>query len=341
MFTKVGKFLGRYSFTRKLTGLLYNYEHPMLNTAVCGIKFKNPLGLAAGFDKNCQLMDIMPYCGFGYEEVGSITGEVCKGNPRPRLHRIPKDKAIIVNYGLCNKGSEYFSECLKRRKFKFPIGVSVAKTNDPNIDTEGAVKDYVKAFKLMHPIGVYTTINVSCPNTNDGQTFGHPDNLKKLLKEIAKQKITKPIFLKIKPDMSLDSIDEMLEIVKKHKFVNGFVVSNLTKKRERLRTGNNKLNSMKGAISGRPVKKKSTEIISYIYTKTKGKYVIIGCGGIFTAADAYEKIRAGSSLLQMITGMIYEGPTCMKNINKSLVKLMKQDGFKNISEAVGADAHLN
>lgn len=307
----------------------------MLQTEVCGIKFKNPIGLAAGYDKDCQLTSIMQSVGFGYEEVGSITGEPCKGNPRPRLFRLVKDKALLVHYGLNNKGAEFLSKYLKGKRFRFPLGVSVAKTNDSRINTKEAVADYVKAFKLMHPIGNYTTINVSCPNTFDGQTFGHPKNLNLLLKEISKLKIIKPVFLKIKPDLSLETLDEVLKVVKKFKFISGFIFSNITLKREGLKTPLKEIGA--GGISGKPVKKKSTEMIKFVYKKTKGKYVIIGCGGIFTAKDAYEKIRAGASLLQLVTGMIYEGPACIKNINKGLVKLLKQDGFRNIADAVGAD----
>lgn len=334
-FVKVGSVLGKFKMMRFLVKVVYGYENSMLNTEVAGIKFKNPIGLSAGFDKNCQLTEIIPSAGFGFEEMGSVTGEKCEGNEKPRLFRLKKDKAILVNYGLVNKGAEYLSKELEGKKFLFPVGVSVAKTNDRKLDTEGGIKDYAKAFKLMHPTGDYTTINVSCPNLSDGQTFGYPDNLDKLLKEISKQKIIKPVFLKLKPDMDLEKVDKVLEVVERYKFVTGFIFSNLTVDRKGLITDTSKMKE--GSVSGKPVKEKSTKLIRYVYKKTKGKYVIMGCGGIFSAEDAYEKIKAGASLIQLVTGMIYEGPGLIKKINKGLVKLLKRDGFSSIDEAVGAD----
>ena len=159
-------------------------------------------GLALVFDKNARLWNVLPEIGFGFAELGSITGEPCAGNPRPRLFRVPKEKSIIVNYGLYNEGSEAIAQRMRAARFRIPIGFSVAKTNDPRLSTAEGIQDYRKAFLAMHPFGSYTTINVSCPNTADGQTFGHPENLEPLLKAIAKEIQVKPVFLKIKPDMN-------------------------------------------------------------------------------------------------------------------------------------------
>ena len=169
--TFLGKIFGRFWITRFPIEVLYNYKNEKLNINVKGVDFPNPVGLAAGFDKNGVLTDVMPSFGFGFEEVGSITGKQCAGNPKPRLFRLPKDEAIVVHYGLCNDGAEIISEKLKKKKMKIPIGISVAKTNDPSIKGEDSINDYYKAYKLTKNIGNYTTINISCPNAGDGRSF--------------------------------------------------------------------------------------------------------------------------------------------------------------------------
>jgi dihydroorotate dehydrogenase subfamily 2 len=337
MALKTGSFAGRVPPVRGLVGSFLRYENPRLETRLLGINFRNPMGLAAGFDKNAHLTDIVYDLGFGFEEVGSVTGAPCEGNPKPRLFRLPKDKSIVVNYGLCNEGSERIFQKLKEKKFRVPVGVSIAKANDPELGKEEGIQDYVKAFNMLHGIGSYTTINISCPNVSDGRTFCHPGNLKDLLKEIGRCDIKKPIFLKLMPDAGLEEMGETLSVIRRFDFVSGLVISNLTKKREFLKSSKREIEDAgPGGISGVPVREKSNRLIRYAYKKTKGKYVIIGCGGIFTAEDAYEKIKLGSSLLQMITGMIYEGPGVIRKINMGLAGLLERDGFKNVSEAVGS-----
>lgn len=302
------------------------------------IKFKNPIGLAAGFDKNAVLTGIIPVIGFGFMEVGSITAEKCLGNPRPRLFRLPKDNSLVVNYGLCNDGAIAIHKRLKGKRFRIPIGISIARTNKA-LNEQESIDDYTKGFKIMQDIGSYITINISCPNTLDKKNFCDPLRLDKLLKELKKYKHNKPILLKIKPDLTEKDIDKLLSIVSKYKFINGFIISNLSSKRNllNLKTEKHIVNKTTGGISGFPVKKRSTYLIRYVYKKTKGKYIIIGCGGVFTAEDAYEKIKAGANLIQLVTGMIYNGPGLIKKINKGLVKLLEKDGFNNIQQAVGRD----
>ena len=200
--TRLGVLLGKTALGRGLTSGLFYFDHPALHNTVAGIAFKNPVGLAAGFDKNAQLYKILPEIGFGHAELGSITGQPCLGNPRPRLFRLPKEKSILVNYGLYNKGAEAISHRLANVKFKIPIGFSVAKANDPSLGLEEGIQDYRKAYLHMHPLGAYTTINVSCPNTSDGITYQDPHKLDMLLKAIAKEKHLKPVFLKIKSDFT-------------------------------------------------------------------------------------------------------------------------------------------
>ena len=307
-----GSLLGRIWIKRKVLELIYLYKDERLNLEVKGIKFDNPVGLAAGFDKNGVLTEIIPSFGFGFEEIGSITAEQCEGNKKPRVFRIPEEKGLIVNYGLPSDGAESVLRRLRKKKFKIPIGINIAKTNDSRIKGESSVEDYFKSYKLLKDIGDYITINISCPNVGDGRSFEDPKLLEKLLKKIGKT--DKIIFLKI----SLFYAFIKISLFK-------FVISNLIK-------------NAKGALSGLPVKEKADELIKYVYRKTKGRFVIIGVGGIFSAEDAYTKIRNGASLVQLVTGMIYEGPGIAKNINKGLIILLKKDGFREIKEVIGVDA---
>lgn len=333
---KFGRFLGSNFITRFKVRLLFNFEDKGLEQNILGINFKNPVGLAAGFDKNGYLIDIMPNVGFGFMEIGSITGEKCEGNEKPRLWRLKKSKALVVNYGLTNNGCEEISERLKNKKFKIPIGTSIAKTNSRECaDTIKGIKDYVKTTNKFSNIGDYFAINISCPNAFGGQPFHEKDKLDLLLNEIDKVKTKKPIFLKISCDLSFKEVDDIISISNKHK-VNGFILTNLTKKRDNKNILDKNLPE-KGGISGKVVEEMSNETIEYIYRKTKGKYVIIGVGGIFSAEDAYKKIRLGSSLVQLITGMIYNGPQLISQINQGLVELLKRDGFTNIKDAIGID----
>ena len=323
-----GQILGSNFLTRKITSLFFSYSNPALEQNILGIKFKNPIGLSAGFDKDALLTDILPSVGFGFEEVGSITGEKCSGNPKPRLWRLKDLKSLIVYYGLKNKGCEEIAARLKNKKFEFPIGTSIAKTNCADtVDTEKGIADYVKAFKAFAKIGAYFTINISCPNAFGGQPFTDAKRLGLLLTQLDKIATKKPIFLKMSPDLTDKELDNIIAVSKKHK-VHGFVCTNLTK--------NPKITE-KGGLSGKLVENLANNLIKKVYQKTKGKYVIVGVGGVFSAEDAYKKIKLGASLVELITGMIFEGPQVISEINQGLVKLLQKDGYKNISGAIGAD----
>jgi dihydroorotate dehydrogenase len=334
-----GEFYGRFFIFRKLFSLFYNYKNEKLNIRVLNINFENPIGLGAGFDKDARLTKILPCIGFGYEEVGSITGTPCEGNPKPRLFRLPKDKSLVVNYGLRSKGADIIFENLKDKKFEFPIGINIVRANNPDIvmDVDKGIQDYLKAYNKLKNLGDYLTINISCPNTSDDRAFSTSSNFNKLMQAFSKLKIEKPVFIKLKPDFSKKEIDAFLKISDKHKFIKGFIISNLTKDRTNLKSDKKHIEKTSGSFSGLPVKEKSNELLKYVYQKTQGKYVLIGCGGIFTAEDVYEKLRLGASLVQLITGMIYHGPKFIKNLNKGLVKLLERDGFKNIEEIIGID----
>eukprot|EP01028_Stygiella_incarcerata_P009537 TRINITY_DN4560_c0_g2_i1.p1 TRINITY_DN4560_c0_g2~~TRINITY_DN4560_c0_g2_i1.p1 ORF type:complete len:382 (-),score=83.00 TRINITY_DN4560_c0_g2_i1:201-1346(-) len=334
--TKMGILLGKHKSTQLLTSMMMDYSHPMLAQNIHGIHFRNPIGLSAGFDKDVRLVDILPHVGFGFAEVGSITGEPCTGNPRPRLWRIPKEKSLVVYYGLKNDGCEAIVERLRHKKFQFPVGISVAKTNnETTADIDAGVADYVKAYRTMLPVGDYCTINISCPNAFGGQPFTAPDRLEKLLSAIHKLPKVKPIYMKISPDITEEEQDGIIELSRTYG-VDGFICTNLTKVIDNSRGTQNDVPSY-GGRSGKLVDALSDKMIASFYRKTKGEFLIIGAGGVFNAKDAYRKIRNGASLIHMITGMIFNGPQTISSINEGLVRLLKQDGFSHISEAVGVD----
>lgn len=334
--TKMGVLLGAHALTRWKTSLLFSYQNPLLEQEILGMKFKNPIGLAAGFDKDALLTRILPAVGFGFEEVGSITGEPCVGNPKPRLWRLPAQKSLLVYYGLKNDGCEAISKRLLKEKFEFPIGISVAKTNCAATAEQAAgIADYVKAYKMMLPVGDYTTINISCPNAFGGLPFTTPESLDELLTAIDKISTSKPIFVKLPPDLTTDGLDGLLEVASRH-MVCGFVCSNLTKNRNNPKLAGVLLPET-GGFSGKVQEDLANDQIAHVYRKTGGKSIIIGLGGIFSAADAYKKIRLGANLIQLITGMIFEGPQVIGQINQGLVELLRKDGFTNISQAVGVD----
>lgn len=334
--TDVGQTLGQNRAARLLTRLAFHYRHPALEQKILGIKFPNPIGLAAGFDKDARLTRIIPEVGFGFMEVGSISGEPSEGNPKPRLWRLQKSRGLVVNFGLNNDGCERIARKLKRLKFKVPLFTSVVKTNCPEtVETKAGIKDYLKAYRAMSGIGQATTINISCPNAYGGTAFSDPVKLEKLLKKLAKIPAKKPIFLKMPPDLSRKNIDDLIGLAGKYRLA-GFICSNLTKDKNRMK-GKIKEKSIpeKGGISGKVVEELANEQIKYIYKKTQGKFIIIGCGGVFSAEDAYKKIKLGASLIQMITGMVFEGPQVISQINQGLVRLLCADGYTNISQAIG------
>jgi dihydroorotate dehydrogenase len=327
--------------TRGIVRASCDYEDPSLHTRVLGIDFKNPIGLAAGFDKDVRLTQIMPSVGFGFMEVGAVTHHPYIGNNGLRLARLPADQSLIVYYGLKNIGAEAILKKLQRLRFAIPVGINIAKTNRADIKGERSLEDYAATYRMLGKYFAYVTLNVSCPNAQDGCMFQEPHLLDGLLAVIAKEKKACPVLLKISTHLTEKEVDDILAVVKKYPFVDGFVVGNLSKRRDILdfKSPQSRLDLIPaGGISGRPVRELSTNMIRHIYRVTHGKYVIIGLGGVFTAEDAYEKIRAGASLVQIITGLIYGGPTTVKKINRGLVTLLRRDGYASIKDAVGKDA---
>lgn len=309
-----------------------------------GLKFTNPVGLAAGFDKDGEVIPVIAALGFGFGEVGSVTAKPCPGNPRPWFYRLPKSKSAVVNAGLGNEGSKVILERLRkypaRSLHNFPVFLSVAKTNIKSVVSEAeGIKDFVTTVKRAKDEITIQAIelNVSCPNAYGGEPFTTPSSLDNLLKEIDKLAITQPIYVKMPIDLSWKAFSRLLDVIIKHQ-VAGVTVSNLAKDRTQIDPRDVLPDTVSGNFSGKLTWDGSNELIRRTYLKYGDKLTIIGLGGIFTADDAYTKIRLGASLVQIITGMLFNGPQLAATISYDLSKLLERDGFSHISHAIGVDA---
>jgi len=334
--TALGKMFGKRKITQKFTKKLLHHEHSSLEQKIAGIHFKNPVGLSAGFDKDAHLIDILPHIGFGFAQIGSITNNPYEGNPKPRLHRLKKSHGIVVYYGLKNIGADKIIEKIKNHEPEIPLSISIAKTNcTDTADDEAGIQDYHDCLQKTHQknVGDFFTINISCPNTFGGEPFTEPNKLNRLLDRLEIHNINKPIFLKMPVDLPWDEFQKLVEIGIAHN-ITGVIIGNLTKKREQ-HIKDHIPEHIRGGISGRPTRELCNNLISQTYKNYGDKLIIIGVGGIFSAEDAYEKIKRGASLIQLITGMIFEGPQLIGEINRGLVELLKRDGHTNISDAIG------
>ncbi|MEM1094009.1 MAG: quinone-dependent dihydroorotate dehydrogenase [Bacteroidota bacterium] len=326
----------------------FGFADARLHSKVWGLTFANPVGLAAGFDKNAELVRFWERLGFGFAEVGSVSAQAAKGNPKPRAFRLEADRALINRMGLNNHGAARVARRLAKLppNRAMPLGINLAKTHDPSIMGDAGVADFRTSFSLLAPLADYIVLNISCPNTTEGKTFEDPDALAALLDAIheARKPMAKrpPILLKLSPPpttrMVFDSATDAIVDLAHQYSVAGFVATNTASDREGLSTAAPRLDEIgHGGLSGAPLAERSTHLVRYLYEKTEGTLPIIGVGGVASAADAYAKIRAGASLVQLYTGMVYEGPGVIKAINEGLLELMERDGFRHIGEAVGAD----
>jgi dihydroorotate dehydrogenase subfamily 2 len=303
-----------------------------------GIVFPNPVGLAAGFDKDAKLIYGVAASGFGYEEAGSVSAQPSDGNAKPRLWWMKKTKATLVYSGLHNDGAAAIAKRLHGKRFFVPLGISIAKTNSPDtVTTEAGIQDYVATMRTFRNIGDYFAVNISCPNAYGGQPFHSRETLSELLKQLDTIQTDKPIFIKVSPDLSNEEFDGVIDVALEYG-VQGLICGNSTKKhnpdavREEFPSEN-------GGMGGVPVADISDRQVAYAYKKCKDQLTIIGCGGIFTAEDAYRKIKLGASLVQVATGVFFEGPTLSSSINEGLIRLLKRDGYASITEAIGVDNH--
>ncbi len=337
--------LSRLEFAEGALERFYSVEDRRLQVQIGSLTFPNPVGLAAGFDKNGIAIGTWPGFGFGFMEIGAVTGRAQPGNPIPRLFRLPKDQAMINRLGFNNEGAEAIAARLeslrnKGKPLRIPLGINIGRTKV--VENKDAAADYLFTFEKLYPFGDYFTLNVSSPNTPNLRELQEKSHLVELLNviqeknhELAKQLNSeeKPVWVKIAPDMDFSQVDEIVEVAQSQK-VAGIIATNATAfLRENLVTEINE----PGGLSGKPLREKATEFIRHLYKTTQGRLPIIGSGGIFTAEDAYEKIKAGASAVQILTGFVYEGPAAVKRINLGLLRLIERDGIKNISEAVGKE----
>ncbi len=301
---------------RSLLKASYVVKKPSLERTIWGITFPNPVGLAAGFDKDAKYTDCLACLGFGFIEIGTVTPRAQPGNPTPRLFRLPADKALINRMGFNNHGAANAAENLRNRNERIIIGGNMGKNKDtPN---ENAVDDYEKSFMELHKVVDYFVVNVSSPNTPGLRQLQDKAPLTELLNRLQalnrRERAGKPILLKIAPDLTNEQLDDIIEIVRTTG-LHGIVATNTTTSRAGLVTPPDEVSKLEpGGLSGAPLRKRATEVISYIHTHSDGKIPIIASGGIFTAADAKEKLDAGASLVQVYTGFIYEGPGIAKRI---------------------------
>ncbi len=304
---------------RSLFKSMFTLEDKRLEREVFGIKFPNPVGLAAGFDKNADYYKQMSVLGFGFVEIGTVTPVGQPGNPAPRMFRLPADEGLINRMGFNNGGVEVAIENLKSRPKDLIIGGNIGKNKvTPNNE---AINDYITAFDALFDYVDYFVVNVSSPNTPGLRALQDKGPLTEILNELQtrnqKKSHPKPILLKIAPDLTDSQLDDIVDIITDTK-TDGVIATNTTISREGLKTDQSVTEEM-GGLSGKPVKSRSTAVIKYLHTKSKGSFPIIGVGGIQTAEDAIEKLDAGASLIQVYTGFIYEGPAMVKNICKGIL----------------------
>lgn len=307
----------------KVKRIIRNYlgfSTPALKINFAGIEFSNRVGLAAGFDKNAEFFNAFDVFGFSFIEIGTVTPKAQPGNPKPRLFRLPKDKALINRMGFNNKGVDYVVKNLRNRDHKIIIGGNIGKnTLTPN---DKAADDYEKCFRSLYNFVDYLAVNISCPNVKDMAALQNPKSLRiilnRLMKARAEQSVYKPVFIKISPDLTFHQIDETLEVYKEAG-LDGIIATNTTTDRNCLNSPEKTVNKLcSGGISGAPIKNRTLEVIRYICKQSENKIPLIGVGGVLTADDALDMIKAGASLVQVYTGFIYEGPFIIRKINTAL-----------------------
>lgn len=339
--TRSAENLGKFELGRSTLAKLYGKTYSNLDQKVCGIEFKGPIGLAAGFDYEARLTQVLYALGFGFQSVGTITNMAYEGNPKPRLGRLPKSESLMVYKGFKNDGAEKVADKLSNLDFPIPLGISIGKTNTTKIKTQKkAVEDVISAFLTFEQSGVdnsYYELNISCPNLFGNISFYPPANLNELLTEVDKLKIKKPIFIKMPIGETDQNTIKMLDVITKHN-ISGVIFGNLLENRkDPALVASEVAKFAQGNFSGKPTQKRSDELITLCYKNYKNKLIIIGCGGVFSTTDAYRKIKLGATLVQLITGLIYKGPFLVSEINKELSEFVKRDGFKNIKEVVGVE----
>jgi dihydroorotate dehydrogenase len=333
------------TLTKRLIGDRYR-RSPFGKLRRFGLTFDNPVGLAAGFDKDGVALSSLAALGFGFIEAGTVTFHPQPGNQPPRLFRLPLDKALINRAGFNNKGAADFVKRVSYHKPDCILGVSIGKSKVAPL--EDAVADYLKSFELVYPVADYIAVNVSSPNTARLRELQQADQLEALLKALQTRndKLAVktgrsgllPLLVKLSPDLEKEELEQVVEVAQRHQ-VAGLIATNTTTKRAGLRTNAGKVAALgEGGLSGAPLRPRAAKAIATLYNLTRGTLPIIGVGGIFDANDAWELIAAGASLIQVYTGFIYEGPAIAKDINEGLRRIISREGFVSFDEAVGCRA---
>ena len=309
----------------------YAYRHPALQTTCFGLQFPNPVGVAAGFDKNAEVATALADLGFGFVEAGTVTPYPQPGNQRPRLFRLTEDEAMVNRMGFNGQGMERVRERLERRDPPpVPLGINIGKMNTSNASE--ALEDYRRVFDRLYSHGEYFVVNVSCPNTPDSFDEDDPAHLRAIFETLeAENHANKPLLVKVGPDSPADALHDLVDIVEEFD-LDGIVATNTTTRRDGLQSPTRK---EWGGLSGPPLEARSTEVV-----RTLAEYTdlpIVGVGGVDSAESAYAKIRAGASLVQLYTAFVYNGPSTAREINRGLVALVERDGFDSVEAAVGAD----
>jgi len=301
-----------------------------------GLKFANPLGIAAGFDKNGVVVEQLASLGFGFVEVGTVTFDPQPGNPKPRLFRLPADRALINRLGFNNDGAAVIADRLAKLKRSCIVGVNIGRNKD--VSNDAAIENYLSCFDMVRPVADYVAVNVSSPNTPGLRDLQQAESLDVLLGEIQKRNLSGPppvpLLVKISPDLTEADIESIVDVSLRHQIA-GIIATNTTITRKNLVTQDIAAIGG-GGLSGRPLTKRANEVVASLYRYSKGQITIIGVGGIFTAEDAFNRIAAGASLIQAYTGFVYGGPSFPREILNGLSRILKDRGFKYIDEAVGS-----
>ncbi len=327
--TNVGEIMGGNKLTLGILHAFFGYERGKLEKEVLGLKFANPVGLAAGFDYDGHLAATLSSVGFGFNTVGTVTAQPYEGNSGPRMARLIKSESLLINKGFKSAGADAVKKLLDKKNLKnVTLGISVGSSNIPEVDTlEKAINDYLYTFNTFKVCDYvkYFELNISCPNTKMSESFTEPANFEKLCSAVQGLGLNVPVFVKMPSEISFENSDALVDIALKHGII-GFIFSNLVKDRNNLHLLPEELaqvKDLKGNFSGKPAKANSLNLVKHTREKYGNKIAIIGCGGIFSAKDAMERIDAGADLVQLITGMIFEGPQLMGEINEGLSKNKK------------------
>ena len=308
-----------------------------------GVRFKNPLGIAAGFDKNGVAVNQLAALGFGFVEVGTVTFDPQKGNEKPRLFRLPEDRALINRLGFNNEGATAIANRLRNTPRECVVGVNIGRNK--NVSNDEAVENYLKTLDAVFTVADYIAVNISSPNTPNLRELQQGQNLEELLKALQERNLAlssasadavglKPLLVKIAPDLGEADIEMIVDVCLRHQ-VAGIIATNTTIRRDGLKTSDVEKFGP-GGLSGRPLSSRSSEVIASVFRHSKGRLPIIGVGGVFTAEDAFEKIAAGASLVQAYTGFVYGGPGFAHDINAGLLRILRKKGFARLDEAVGS-----